>query len=94
MTATAFFAWHNIRMDPNTVSDFSSIPQVPAGAGAPILWLFFALALLVTIYYVFAELYHWLRWGYMYPLVWLALPVYLVGVVILIGAMLTGIATL
>jgi hypothetical protein len=49
---------------------------------------------MVSVYFVFAELYHWLRYGYMYPLVWLALPVYLIGTVVLIGAMLTGIAML
>ena len=47
----------------------------------------------MTAYYVFAELYHWLRYGYMYPMVWIALPVYLIGIVVLIGAMLTGIGT-
>jgi hypothetical protein len=60
---------------------------------SPILWLFFGLVFLMTAYYVFAELYHWLRYGYMYPMVWIALPVYLIGIVVLIGAMLTGIGT-
>ena len=65
---------------------------IPAGDPTVILWFFFAIVLLVTVYYVFAELYHWLRFGYMYPLVWMALPVYIVGTVVLIGAMLAGIA--
>lgn len=65
-----------------------TIPQTGPGV---ILWFFFALVLLMTAYYVFAELYHWLRYGYMYPLVWIILPVYLFGVVVLIGAMLSGI---
>ena len=58
---------------------------------SPILWLFFGLVLLMTAYYVFAELYHWLRYGYMYPMVWIALPVYFIGIAVLVGAMLTGI---
>ena len=56
------------------------------------LWLFFWLALIVTGYFVFALLYHWLRYGHMYPLIWIALPVYGIGVLVLIGAMLGGIA--
>jgi len=60
---------------------------------AVLLWPFFWLALIVTAGYVFAELYHWLRFGWMYPMVWIALPLYLVGTVVLIGAMLTGMAT-
>jgi hypothetical protein len=56
------------------------------------LWFFFGLALLVTAGYAFALLYHWIRYGYMYPLVWVMMPIYLVGAVVLIGAMLGGIA--
>ncbi|MES2014502.1 MAG: hypothetical protein V4437_01665 [Patescibacteria group bacterium] len=59
-----------------------------------IFWFFFTVALLVTLYFVFAELYHWIRFGFMYPLVWLAMPVYLIGIVILIGGMLAGISAL
>ena len=76
---------------PNTLP---TLPQIPAGVGAPILWFFFIVVLLITAYYVFAELYHWIRYSYMYPLVWLALPIYAVGVVVLIGAMLAGIAAM
>lgn len=79
----------------DTVSSaLPTFPQIPAGSGAPILWFFFVLVLLMTAYYVFAELYHWFRYGYMYPLVWIALPVYLIGTVALMGAMLAGIAAL
>ncbi len=71
-----------------------AVAQIPTGGASLILWIFFGLILLMTAYYVFAELYHWLRWGYMYPLVWIALPVYLVGVLVLMGAMLAGIAAI
>lgn len=56
-----------------------------------ILWPFFWLAIVAVFFYGFALVYHWLRFGTMYPLVWIALPVYAVGTVILIGAMLAGI---
>ena len=56
-----------------------------------LLWPFFWLILIVTLWYVFAELYHWLRFGWMYPVVWIVMPVYLVGVFVLIGAMLSAI---
>ncbi len=42
-------------------------------------WLIFVVAFLITAAYAFALLYHWLRYGFMYPMVWLALPIYLVG---------------
>lgn len=58
---------------------------------AALLWPFFWLMIVVTIWYVFAELYHWLRFGWMYPLVWIAMPIYLVGVLVLVGAMLSAI---
>jgi hypothetical protein len=77
-------------MTPTTVTPV--LAQVPVGSVAPVLWFFFGIILLMTAYYVFAELYHWLRWGYMYPLVWIALPVYFIGVLVLIGAMLAGIS--
>lgn len=77
--------WHNERMG-NPSPEFVSDPTV-------FLWLFFWIAIVVTAGYAFALLYHWIRWGYMYPLVWIMMPVYLVGVVVLIGAMLGGIAT-
>ncbi len=37
-------------------------------------------ALLVTAYYVFALLYHWIKYSETLPLVWIAMPVYLGGV--------------
>ncbi len=70
-----------------------TIAAFPADAGI-VFWFFFGIAMLVTLYFVFAELYHWLRFGFMYPLVWIALPVYLIGVVILMGGMLAGIGSL
>jgi len=57
-----------------------------------ILWLFFWFAIAVTVAYAFALLYHWIRYAHMYPLVWVMLPIYLIGVVILIGAMVSSIA--
>ena len=66
---------------------------LPVGA-VGIFWLFFGIALLVTLYYVLAQLYHSIRYGVMYPAVWVVMPVYFVGVVVLIGGMLAGIATL
>ena len=38
--------------------------------------------------------YHWLSYGFMYPLSWIAIPVYSIGVLVLIGAMIAGIGTL
>lgn len=61
---------------------------------ALILWPFFWLALVAVVGYGFALLFHWFRFGVMYPLVWIALPLYLVGTFIFIGAMLAGIGTL
>lgn len=66
---------------------------LPVGVSG-VFWLFFGVALLVTLYYSLAQLYHWLRYGFMYPVVWVAMPVYFIGVVVLIGGMLAGIATL
>lgn len=60
---------------------------------ALILWPFFWLALVAVAGYGFSLLYHWIRYGYIYPLVWIALPIYIVGTVILIGAMLAGIGS-
>ncbi len=59
---------------------------------AILLWPFFYLALAVVALYAFSLLYHWVRFGYLYPLVWLAIPVYVIGTIVLIGAMLTGIS--
>lgn len=59
-----------------------------------VFWFFFGLALIASLLFVLALLYHWIRFGLMYPFVWVAMPVYLVGVVVLIGGMLAGISTL
>ncbi|PIR85437.1 hypothetical protein COU15_00680 [Candidatus Kaiserbacteria bacterium CG10_big_fil_rev_8_21_14_0_10_45_20] len=59
-----------------------------------ILWAVFWLGLVITAGYAFALVYHWLRYGHMYPAVWVALPVYAIGVFLFIGAMLGGISTL
>ena len=49
------------------------------------IWLaIFGVAILVTLYYVLALLYHWLKYSGTFPLGLLALPVYLVGVGILL----------
>ncbi len=40
-------------------------------------------AALVTAYYVFALLYHWIRYGFLYPMVFLALPVWGIGTALL-----------
>lgn len=60
-------------------------------SAAALLWPFFWLIMIVSLWYVFAQLYHWLRFGWMYPLVWVALPLYLAGVFVLVGAMLSAI---
>ena len=39
----------------------------------------FGAALLTVAYYLFALLFHWFKYGATLPLVWLALPMYLVG---------------
>jgi hypothetical protein len=44
-----------------------------------VFWGIFAVAFLITLYYFLALMYHWLRYGFMYPFVWIAIPVYLVG---------------
>ena len=75
-------------MQPNV----GQLPQIAVGDASTVLWFFFVLGLVATGYFVFAELYHWIRYGYMYPLVWVALPVYVVGILVLLGGMLAGIA--
>jgi hypothetical protein len=69
-------------------------PDAVASGGPFILWLFFWFAFIVTAGFAFSLFYHWLRFGYMYPLSFIAMPVYGVGVLLFIGAMLSGIATL
>jgi len=58
-----------------------------------ILWPFFWLGIVAVFFYGFSLVYHWVRFGSMYPLVWVVLPLYAVGTVILIGAMLAGLST-
>lgn len=69
-------------------------PETFAISGASILWIFFWFAFVITAGFAFGLLYHWLRYGYMYPLAWVAIPVYSIGVLVLIGAMIAGIGTL
>lgn len=71
-------------------------PQLPPvqipGDPSIILWIFFYAALLLTLGIGFGLLYHWFRYGYMYPFVYIMMPIWAVGTLILIGAMLAGIA--
>lgn len=60
---------------------------------ALLLWPFFWLGFIATVLYGFSLLYHWIRFGNMYPLVWIALPVYVLGSLLFIGAMLAAIAS-
>ncbi len=70
----------------------SAIPAPIAINPSMLLWFFFAIVMLVTIYFVFAHLYHWLRYSSLYPLVWVALPLYLGGVFVCMTTMLGAIA--
>ena len=56
-----------------------------------LLWIFFVIGIIFAAGFAFGLLYHWIRYGYMYPLVWIMMPVYIVGSIVLIGAMLAGI---
>lgn len=67
---------------------------VPVNAGPLVLWIFFWFAFVVTAGFAFGLLYHWFRYGYMYPLALLAIPVYSIGVLVLLGAMLGGIGAM
>lgn len=60
---------------------------------AVILWPFFWLGIVAVFFYGFSLIYHWIRFGAMYPLVWIAMPLYIAGTLVLIGAMLAGIST-
>ena len=40
----------------------------------------FGVALLVTAYYIFALLFHWIKYSAALPLVWISIPIYLGGV--------------
>jgi hypothetical protein len=69
-------------------------PEVFAFSGTSLLWIFFWFGFIITLGFAFGLIYHWFRYGFMYPLAWVAIPVYSIGVLVLIGAMLTGIGTL
>ena len=72
--------------------DFSAPITAPVSIDpANFLWLFFWVGILVTAGFAFGLVYHWLRYGNMYPLALAALPIYGIGVFVLIGAMLAGI---
>ncbi len=69
-------------------------PSYPSVAFDPsgIMAIFFWLAFLISGIFVATQLFHWFRYGSMYPLVWVAMPVYVIGTLILIGGMLAGLA--
>ena len=82
-------------MVPNPSELPQAVPPEALAAGGPvILWLFFWFAFIVTAGFAFGLYYHWLRYGSMYPLAILAMPVYGIGVLVLLGAMVTGISTI
>ncbi len=85
--------WHNIRM-PSTQIPGALSPEVFAVNGASILWFFFAFGFIITLGFAFGLLYHWFRYGFMYPLAFAAIPVYSIGVLVLIGAMIAGIGSI
>mgnify|MGYP001578812734 CR=1 FL=1 len=58
---------------------------------ALILWIFFWMVMIMTILYGIGLLYHWIRYGSLYPLALIMMPVYVVGALVFIGAMLAGI---
>lgn len=62
------------------------------GTAAGLLWVFMGIGAVITAYFIFAQLYHWIRYAGLYPLVWVALPVYLIGVFALFSVMLGAIA--
>lgn len=68
--------------------------SVPTGDPSVLLWVFFWAVMILTILLGFGLLYHWFRYGHMYPLVWVMMPIYAVGVLVFIGAMLAGIAVI
>lgn len=61
---------------------------------ALLLWPFFWLGVAIVFVYGLSLLYHWIRYAYMYPLVWIVLPVYVVGTLVFIGALLVGMTTI
>lgn len=59
-----------------------------------ILGIVFGTVVLVVAYYVFALLYHWVRYGHLFPVVWLMLPVYAIGTAALLLVSLTALSAL
>ena len=57
-----------------------------------ILYVFLAFAFLFTAAYAIGLLYHWIRFGWLYPWVWVALPLYGTGVFVLFSVMLGALA--
>ncbi len=53
-----------------------------------ILAVFFVFALVFTAAYAIGLFYHWLRFGWMYPWVYVALPIYAAGTLLLLVTML------
>ena len=61
---------------------------------AIILLPFFWLGIVAAFVYGFTLLYHWIRYAHMYPVVWIVLPIYVVGTIILIGALIASMASI
>jgi hypothetical protein len=78
-------------MDPNALPQ--PLPTDLPGDPSLLLWIFFWFVLVITAGFAFALYYHWLRFGAIYPLAFAAMPVYGIGVLVLIGAMLSGIGS-
>ena len=57
-----------------------------------ILYVFLAFALLFTAAYAIGLLYHWIRFGWLYPWVWVAIPIYGGGVFVLFSVMFGALA--
>jgi hypothetical protein len=49
---------------------------------------------LIFAYYTFALLYHWIRFGFLYPMAFLALPIWAIGSGILLMLTLAAYAAL
>ena len=54
--------------------------------------LFLLAALVITGFYVAGLMFHWFKFGYMYPWVFVAMPIYLGGVAFFILLMLGSLA--
>ncbi len=50
-----------------------------------VFWILFVVVFLATAYYAFALLYHWLRYGFLYPMVFVAIPVWGIGTFLLLS---------